>query len=57
MQSSKVFVLYGGNTYLKLGAFVGQQLMETKRFQDQISLEKYLSADDIVVFANVGELQ
>jgi type III pantothenate kinase len=57
MQSSKVFVLDGGNTHLKLGTFVGQQLMETKRFQDRMSLEKYLSADDIVVIANVGELQ
>ena len=57
MQSTKVFVLDGGNTHLKLGTFVGHQLVETKRFHDRASLEKYLSADDIVVIANVGELQ
>ena len=57
MQSSKVFVLDGGNTHLKLGTFVGQQLVETKRFQERASLEKHLSVDDIVVIANVGELQ
>lgn len=56
MQSTKVFVLDGGNTHLKLGTFVGHQLVETMRFQDSASLEKYLRADDIVVIANVGEL-
>lgn len=57
MQSSKVFVLDGGNTHLKLGTFVGHQLVETKRFQDFASLEKHLLAGDTVVLANVGELQ
>ena len=57
MQSSKVFVLDGGNTHLILGTFVGHQLVETKRFQDFASLEKHLLAGDTVVLANVGELQ
>ena len=50
-------MLDGGNTHLKLGTFVGHQLVETKRFQDRMSQEKDLSTDDIVVIANVGELQ
>ena len=57
MQSTKVFVLDGGNTHLKLGTFVGQQLVETKRFQERASLDNYLSTGDIVVIANVGERQ
>ena len=50
-------MLDGGNTHLKLGTFVGHQLVETKRFQDFASLEKHLLAGDTVVLANVGELQ
>jgi type III pantothenate kinase len=57
MQSTKVFVLDGGNTHLKLGTFIGQQLVETKRFQERASLDNYLSTGDIVVIANVGERQ
>jgi type III pantothenate kinase len=57
MHLTKVFVLDGGNTHIKLGAFVNNQLVQTNRFQERASLEKYLSANDIVVIANVGELQ
>ncbi len=57
MQSTKVFVVDGGNTLIKLGTFVNHQLVETNRFQELASLEKYLSKDDIVVIANVGEHQ
>ncbi|MFM7594616.1 MAG: type III pantothenate kinase [Flavobacteriales bacterium] len=57
MQSTKVFVLDGGNTHLKLGTFVGHQLLETKRFHDRTSLGKHLNTDDIVVIANVGGRQ
>ncbi len=57
MQSTKVFVLDGGNTHIKLGAFVGNQLVQTNRFQERASLGKYLSPEDMVVIANVGELQ
>lgn len=56
MQSTKVFVLDGGNTHIKLGAFVGNQLVQTNRFQERASLGKHLSPEDMVVIANVGEL-
>jgi len=57
MHSTKVFVLDGGNTHLKLGMFESHQLVQTKRFQDFASLEKHLSEGDTVVVANVGEHQ
>ena len=57
MQSTKVFVLDGGNTHIKLGAFIGNQLVQTNRFHERASLGKHLSSEDIVVIANVGELQ
>jgi type III pantothenate kinase len=57
MHSTKVFVLDGGNTHLKLGMFENHQLVQTKRFQDFASLEKHLSEGDTVVVANVGEHQ
>ena len=57
MQSTKVFVLDGGNTHLKLGTFVGHELIQTNRFQERSALCNYLNQDDIVVIANVGERQ
>ena len=57
MQSTKVFVLDGGNTHIKLGAFIGNQLVQTNRFHERASLGKCLSPEDMVVIANVGELQ
>ena len=57
METSKVFVLDGGNTHIKLGTFVDHELIQTKRFQERAALDKHLSSDDIVVIANVGERQ
>ena len=57
MQSTKVFVLDGGNTHIKLGTFVDHELIQTKRFQERSALGNYLNPDDIVVIANVGERQ
>ena len=57
MQSTKIFVLDGGNTHIKLGTFVDHELIQTNRFQKRASLESYLSTGDIVVISNVGERQ
>lgn len=57
MHLTKVFVLDGGNTHIKLGAFIGNQLVQTNRFQERASLGKYLSPEDMVVIANVGGRQ
>lgn len=57
MQSTKVFVLDGGNTHLKLGTFLDHELIQTNRFQERSALCNYLNQDDIVVIANVGERQ
>ena len=57
MQSTKIFVLDGGNTHIKLGTFVDHELIQTNRFQERASLESYLSTGDIVVISNVGERQ
>ena len=44
MQSTKVFVLDGGNTHIKLGTFVDHELIQTKRFQERAALDKHLAA-------------
>ena len=57
METSKVFVLDGGNTHIKLGTFEGHQLLQTQRFQERTALGNLLKSTDKVVVANVGELQ
>ena len=57
MDSLTIYVIDAGNTNIKLGQFINHELKKVHRFSSLEDIHTHLSEGDIVVLANVGNLE